>query len=211
METIDLGIAILVEGAVEAEACRLRSAIAETVEIDPLYSLDNLPHVTLFQGRFPVAVLDELKQAVAGVLARGEVPGIEFVNELYLSVVSRNVFWNVVIAPELVSFHMRVVTAVNQLRSGLLMLRYEDKLKSPDTSEQERELVSRYGIRFVGENYFPHITLAKLKKNSLFERLDSIQPALGMGTSCEKIVLGEIGYAGDLLEIVEVFPVKSKQ
>ena len=105
-ETLDLGIAILAEAEVEAEARRLRQTLCETVETNALYSPDNLPHITLFQGCFPADARGEIEAAIAEQVDGLPELELKFIEELYLAEVSGNVFWLLERTEELFQFHL---------------------------------------------------------------------------------------------------------
>lgn len=202
VDTVDLGIAFLADGEAKTEAARLRSGLAARVPIDPVYSPENIFHITLFQNRFPTSQLAAIRRAVASCAGSAAGLNISFQDELYLAGRSRHVFWNCRADERLSSLHMEIVERLNPLRSGLMMPQFEERLNDPEFPERDKGLIRAYGVYFVGASYLPHITLAKLTDEGSFAALGDLLPAPGISFAAASLVVGRIGSAGDLLEVL---------
>ena len=89
-----------------------------------------------------------------------------------------------------------------------MLSRYSERLKDPTAPRAHKEAIEKYGVRFAGDAYFPHITLAKLQRKADFALLADLRGAPGMRAQASTLVLASIGYAGDLQRVLSRFPIK---
>ncbi len=199
---MDLGVALLVDGDTAAEARRLRAAVMAAVPIDSTYSPENIPHLTLFQGRFPSGNVATIEHEVMSLGRKTPPMRLELEASLYLRRPSGNVFWNARSSPEVQALHDRTVERLNPLREGCIQDRYAARLESGSGEDAELALLREFGFPFVGAAFLPHITIAKLQRSDSFASLEALRPTTGLELVAAMLVIGEIGTAGDLRNIL---------
>lgn len=202
----DYGVAVMMPPEVFKESFRLVQFLTG-VRVPLVYSLSGefIPHVTLYQGRFPSATVARK----AWELLCAEMP--KFVKRPVEVRMTRdvelrkngNIFWNCRRTAELEWFHTQFASQMQAHTEGLLMKQSQDKLQ--DASEEERHRVMKYGVVASGPAYHPHITLARLRdvKNEIVLR--GLNP-IEMDFSVEKLCFGPINEYGQMSSgSIEIF------
>ena len=118
--TIDIGIAFKVKDQTEKYAKNVAMDISK--QIDTMYKLinGNVPHISLFQGRFFKNVIESVIEQVDNITKRYKGIDITFSKTLLFRK-NGNVFWNVEHNAELLRIHQELCLHLFPLTKGLLM------------------------------------------------------------------------------------------
>ena len=64
------------------------------------------------------------------------------------------------------ALHEEILEKLNPLREGVLREKYQN-LDDEEYTQRDRELIQKYGRRWVREQYEPHITIMKIEKKNI--------------------------------------------
>ncbi|MEC4019495.1 hypothetical protein [Streptomyces sp. H27-D2] len=162
-----LGVALLPCADQMRSAIRVQQELAGEHELQPPLAMDgNLPHATVFQGPFVDSLAPE--RELAGIVGSVSLP-----KEIRLAstgVVYQPTGW--------VFLALERTPLLDTLQSAVLAalaphLDRDAFDTSKDTSrftESERASYARYGYRYTGDAYAPHITLGRADEQVAFSR-----------------------------------------
>lgn len=201
---LDIGIAYTLNKETIREAFRLIQIISERVSTISQLDESHLTHITLFQGRFPMDTKVEIKKRVESICKSSGMVIMNMTNYLFIRP-NRNVFWNVLLTPELKALHLKIQKHLLPLTKGMIMDQFQDLFNNPELSWGDREQISKYGALLAGEKYLPHLTLCKLANKNDQDRISDIKPK-PITFTAKTMIGGKLGYFGDLKE--ELFSIK---
>jgi hypothetical protein len=168
------GVAIVVSPEVAAEAIRLASR-AIMLSGDPVFWLGSglVPHITLYQGKFP----DREKalhawERLGGVLS----PSLLALDDSLEVRPNGNVFWNVCPNDALRAVHMKVAQEMQLRSDGLLTDQTMREFRASDRDVSECDRILAFGSLASGIAYYPHITLLRLPKEADRSRIVDLRP-----------------------------------
>ncbi len=204
---VSLNIAILPDATVRNQAIILSEHI--TKKIATHFTLNTntlLPHVTIYQARFPKQNLKKVVQK-AKEIARLVQP---FTIELNLLSVEYETFffWHCKKIDQLLKLHKDIVDATNKLREGLVLSHLAGVT---GLSEEDRKDIQMYGALLIGPRYRPHITLTRLLNSTDSEKaLHIIGKKKKMQFLVKNVIVGYLGDHGTVNGIVETIPLGAK-
>ncbi|MFE5401814.1 2'-5' RNA ligase family protein [Streptomyces sp. NPDC056580] len=156
-----LGVALLPRADHLRAAVQLQRSVGGDVDLEPPLSTDgNLPHVTVFQGPFHDSL--DPAETLAGINASAADMGLP--GELTLSspgVVYQPTGWLFLALerpPLLMSLQESVVAALD---SHLDRSAFDGDKDVSRFTDSERISYQKYGYRYVGDAYAPHMTLGR--------------------------------------------------
>ncbi|MBL1088718.1 MULTISPECIES: 2'-5' RNA ligase family protein [Streptomyces] len=156
-----LGIALLPDADHLRSAIRLQKETGGEHQLRPPLTADgNLPHVTVFQGPFIDAIDPEAELDKIG----GSVPLPSKVRLTATGIVYQPTGW-IFLALERPPLLMSLQEAALDALDGHLDRAAFDRTKDTSRfSESERASFARYGYRYTGDAYAPHITLGQAEE-----------------------------------------------
>ncbi|MBI5045629.1 MAG: hypothetical protein HZC14_01315 [Candidatus Niyogibacteria bacterium] len=200
-EYLDAGIAVAVEGEAARAALSMAEEIAKRAPTVFRIDAKHLPHITLFQGRFPARSQEALNEYFQKITREQGVPlRIEMEDSLFARP-NGNIFWNVKKTPEIIGLHKEMNDILRPLTDGMLMRQFSDLLKGASLSEEDRHQIEKYGALLAGDKYMPHITLCRLERAKDVDSIKNIKPP-SVIFSAEKFIGGELGYYGTIDKVI---------
>ncbi|MFF4601868.1 2'-5' RNA ligase family protein [Streptomyces sp. NPDC001339] len=157
-----LGIALLPSADHQRAAIRLQEKIGGGHQLRPTLTKDgNLPHVTVFQGPFTDALDPEAELAkVAGSVA---LPGeVQLAATGIVYQPTGWVFLSLERPPLLEGLQQ---AALHILDAYLAREAFDTAKDTSRFSDSERASFARYGYRYTGDAYAPHITLGRAEEH----------------------------------------------
>ncbi len=153
-ETFFLGVVALPSPEVSRCALEIAARIAACTRLSScVHAEQRVPHVTLYQGCFPI---EQSAQVVDRPLRYALSFQMQDVLELRPN---GNVFWNVTPNDALMKTHLHLHAELQPLTNGRLVERFRRMADDPDCSEAERTHIRTYGSPLAGPQFAPHITL----------------------------------------------------
>ena len=199
MET-NIGIVFELDEATQAQAIELSQHIGKEYGAINLLGNGAIPHITLFQGRFPDTNKEKIYRYVKSLQDNHSPIEICLNKKLFVRK-NLNVFWMVTLSSQLMCLHLDIAKYLFPLTENLLMDQFVRLLNSPNITISERERLESYGMLLSGDAFMPHVTLCKL--NSLYNK-NKISgwdaPQSSFRANC--IAIGELGFYGNLVKIV---------
>ncbi|UYQ65623.1 2'-5' RNA ligase family protein [Streptomyces peucetius] len=175
-----LGVALLPRADHLRAAVQLQRDIGgETALQPPLHPDGNLPHVTVFQGPFagsldPAQALESIGGSAAGGGLRGEVSlsstGVVYqpIGWLFLSLER---------PPRLEALQKAALAALDP---HLDRAAFDGDKDVSRFTENERTSYERYGYRYTGDAYAPHITLGRAEEETALELVRTAQDRVAL-------------------------------
>lgn len=201
-ESTSLNIIYLPDEATRNKAIEISRKVSSQLPTEFTLGQDRYPHITIYQARFPNKNIGQLKKIIDEIAHKTRLFEIEMC-PFAINVVRGFVWWNCIKTDDLARTHLETISRVNPLREGLV----PEGLKTYPATEGDKKDIKNYGSLLVGEHYFPHITITRLKNS---EDKEKAQGILGEGEysvfGVDKIVLGQMGDHGTVTEIIEEFP-----
>lgn len=203
MKTKTLNIAILPSEKIIEQAIEMSQKISD--EVGSRFVLNSsllIPHITVYQARYPSENIDKLRNITKILASERELfkitlEKISVSHETFL-------FWNCEENQLLQDLQNKVVELANPLRKGLI----PDSLTDvTGLSEGDRYDVEHFGALLIGPRYEQHITITRLNKESDTEK--AIQALSGYRKIIFKpkgLFLGYLGEHGTVTKIIENFP-----
>lgn len=206
MPSSELGIIVLPSSAVSANSKQMNKAINNDLKIENTY---NIPHISLFQGRFPDKNQLQLENTVSEIAQKTLPFNIEM--ESALQNLSGNIFWMAKLNPELNALHKQILAELPRYTDGLLMQQIMDIPPNRLTTQQALN-IKKYGVIWVGENFEPHITIFyKSGSNAQISTiLAHVRPSPKMQFIARKIAIARLGYAGNVVQILKEYQLSQK-
>ncbi|GAB2461069.1 hypothetical protein GCM10027162_65390 [Streptomyces incanus] len=164
-----LGVALLPRADHLRAAVRLQSDIGGEVRLQPpLHPDGNLPHVTLFQGPFedtldPAEALELIGTAAAESGLHGEV------SLSTTGVVYQPTGWLFLALERPPLLEALQEAAVAALDRHLDRASFDGDKDVSRFTDAERASYERYGYRYTGEAYAPHVTLGRTEEETALE------------------------------------------
>jgi hypothetical protein len=159
-DTVDLGIVLFPDAYVTRVALDLAQRLERhsTGLISRVGSETRPPHVTVFQGRFPLGAVSAVRAYMEPVDLHATMSPDELDYRQ-----NGNVFWLVQPNEPLRSLHALFHARLHPLTAGLLMEQSSFIANHLNASVEERAHARRYGSMLAGPHYLPHVTLVRLK------------------------------------------------
>jgi len=201
MEEILLNIVITPPKKIGDKLIELSQSIDKEVETEFTLNYKNaLPHLTLYQAKYPQTNLELIKQTlkeVASNLAKLEVILDSFSTPLgYVYLDARK-------TDDLFQFHKQIVDKLNPLREGLM---FTEHLSLPGITPTQRDSVYKYGHLLVMNEFWPHVTLSKPKHLADIDKVKQVLPSKVSYTfEVDALHLAAFGPFGTCPEILETF------
>lgn len=205
METTSLNIAILPTDEISAQAIIMSNKIAN--EIGSKFTLNSnslIPHITVYQARYPSKNMDKVKNIARNLSLEQKL----FEIKLDTITVSHGtfLFWNCKKSLTLQNLQKRAVELANPLREGLTPPSLSDVT---GLSRGDKYDVKHFGALLIGPRYEQHITITRLNKE------DDAKKAIKVLSGSKKfsfwpkgLILGYLGEHGTVTKIVENFRFK---
>ncbi|WP_419421423.1 2'-5' RNA ligase family protein (plasmid) [Legionella sp. D16C41] len=202
-EVIELGIIIIkLPEPIEQMAAHFNKIFAT-----PMPEKENIQtryHISLFQGRFPLSAVDELLPKLKHLVEDFTSLTIEMKAELKAT--TRHVFWEVQPNSALQLLHHNIVLVCLPYRQGMLQ-QFQDRYLTMSLEEQQQ--VDKFGVMSAEDKFNPHITIF-YHSNGDTRVNELVKQPLGQIGSCKlepfditnRIALGQLGYYGQVIEII---------
>lgn len=205
MKTAILNIAIIPPENVTSQALAMSRKIAG--EIGSRFVLNSnflIPHITVYQARYPIENMDKLKEITKNLSLEQEIFEIEL-NAITISH-ETFLFWNCEKSLILQNLQKKAVELANPLREGLIPASLSSVT---GLSEGDRYDVKHYGALLIGPRYRPHITITRLNKGEDAKKTIKV---LGSSKNIlfkpKGLILGYLGEHGTVTGIIENFSFK---
>ncbi|MBI4096237.1 MAG: 2'-5' RNA ligase family protein [Candidatus Levybacteria bacterium] len=202
MQTTTLNIAILPSDEVISQAIAMSKKIASEIESRFVLNLNTLiPHITVYQARYPNKNMDKLRSVARSLSLEREL----FEIKLNAITVSHEtfLFWNCRKNLILQNLQRKVVELANPLREGLVPDSLADVCS---LSEGDRYDVKHFGALLIGPRYQPHITITRLSKKEDAEKATKVLSGYKkLSFKPKDLILGYLGEHGTVSGIVENF------
>lgn len=203
----EYGIAITLENNCTDFAQSVNLELAQSAP--ELENTPNKPHVTLYQGAFNASDIPLIKAAISNLKpTKLNVYFNDFDDEE-----GRWINWNIKNNQDLQKLHETIVNSVNSYHTRPLN-RAWDVFRSYD--DKEKEEVKKYGLTGVMENYKPHLTVfyaypVNKDLQKMPEIIKNKMPTLSgsnqeMICQAKEIVIGKLGYNGNMIATVDTIP-----
>jgi len=199
---MELGIVIILSAVIMADSQRMNQEIYNDLKIK---NVTNVPHISLFQGRFPEKNQAQLEQAVAAIAHETAPFKIEMENNLIKA--SENIFWLTKSNDSLIKLHQKILAEIPRYTDGLLMQQVIDMPPSSLTAQQKQK-IKKYGIYWVEENFLPHITIfySSYDHPKIPAVLAQVKPSLQNAEfTVTKIAIARLGYVGNVESILQEY------
>jgi 2'-5' RNA ligase len=165
---IDIGIAFLLNKEVTDKSFEIAEKL-ENAGLKFIFSLEEYPpHISIFQGAIFSKDLEKIREKtdeLADILEEGLEMQME--PKLFLNERNGNIFWNVKKSDKLQKVHEIIFEKIAPITNGKVMAQFEKLLEYPDTPEEIKERLKKYGAMFVGPYFFPHITIGRLQTENI--------------------------------------------
>lgn len=162
---------------------------------------DALPHLTLYESRFPTKNMGEIVQRLKRLTEGQKHFEIRFVGK---SVIAGTVFIDAEVSPVLLRLHERIVDGLNALREGAY---HEEELELPGITDEMGDNLLRFGNLFVNRGYKPHVTVARTFDSELSQEALKVLPdEINISSPVYKIAFVESGPNGTCRQIIQEFP-----
>ncbi len=155
----DLGIVLPLDKHATELAFEVLKKIKTLAPVITAIGPDRSPHITLFQGRFPEEKIGNVLQIVENLSIPVEV-------KLLPELIQRpngNLFWLVKKTDVLQDLHRQLLVEVQPLTDGQYLQQAQDVLNDPNTEEEMKERIRKYGNALTAESFLPHVTLCRIK------------------------------------------------
>lgn len=197
--------AIIPPDDVSIQAIEMSKKVAEGVESEFVLNLDRLlPHITVYQAKYPNKNIEKLKNIVRKLSSEQELFEVKL--DVITVFYGTFLFWNCGKTDALQDLHQKVVRLANPLRDGLIP---EQLANRRGLNEGDRYDIKTFGALLIGPRYKPHITITRLKRQDDAEKAIRI---LGDSKSLyfkpKALILGYLGEHGTVTGIVESFRFK---
>ncbi|MZE79710.1 2'-5' RNA ligase family protein [Streptomyces xinghaiensis] len=175
-----LGVALLPRADHLRAAVRLQRDIGGEVSLRPRLEPDgNLPHVTVFQGPFadsldPAEALESIGTAAAGNGLHGEL-SLSTTDVVYQP--TGWLFLALERPPLLEALQEAALAALDRHLDRAAFDRDKDTSRFTD---DERASYERYGYRYTGAAYAPHVTLGRAEENTALELVRTARDRAGL-------------------------------
>jgi len=197
---VELNVVILPEEKIRDVAVDISRKIRETHPTD--FVLDGktkIPHMTVYQARYPERNVDAVRAYLKTVAARTspfEVALGKFSNW------SGYIFWDAEATNEMTHLVKSVVYQLNPMREGLV----RKGVQTGKWDMQQTYEIQNYGTLMVGGSLPPHVTVSKTTNERDGQTVvRELRPRIAKFVAA-KIFLGTNGEHGTLTEILEEFP-----
>ena len=203
-QTIDIGIVLLIDEDLTIKSRQIASLISKQTRVSNIIGSLNIPHITLYQGRFSKSCISTVKTNILQKASSIKEPFWIITSSCNVSSM-RNVFWNVQLNTMLSHMHNWAINCLQPFSEGDLMPQFKRLLANPNLDQSSKARIQNYGCLSVKDNYQPHITLCHLEDNINFNNLVNINPPK-VQSLINFLALGELGEKGNLKKV----PFKNK-
>jgi 2'-5' RNA ligase len=167
-----------------------------------------IPHATVYQAQYPAKNLGKIKEKIGKLVANFKPFKVSigpYQNH------HKIIWWNILENKNLTQLHYQVLNELNPLREGLLLshLTPTSYITGEKFTDEEAEVVRKYGAIVAGNLFQPHITLAKLKVDVEESRLIELLGKAESNFTVSEIWIGKMGDFGTVVKILEKFPMKT--
>lgn len=195
-------IALLPNAEIIKEAERLNVKFEQLLTDIP--NKKNIIHISLFQGYFCRMQLEKISEMLSQIVDSTFSLRIELDSKL--TEACANLFWNVKPQAQLYELHKNILTAISPYREAPLPVFLDCYAQLPLIQQQ---LIDRYGTPHALHNFQPHITLYYNVGHRLKNDIKVIKPQRNFSFLVNQLIIGRIGYTGNLKEIYRKFQIKA--
>ncbi len=200
-QPIALNIVYLPDEPTRNKTIELSQKLAARLPTEYILNPKNpLPHITIYQGLFPIKNQEKVKEVIKQIASQIK-PFEITLTEFVIGVVKSFVWWNCLKTSRLAQIQKVVVEKANPLREGLI----PEVIKTYQVSIEEKNQIKKCGSIISP----PHITISRLKNPDDGEKVLKI---LGEGEHSvfrvDRIALGHMGDHGTVTGIIESFPLE---
>ncbi len=197
---IRLNIAFKLPKNVAERAIGLSREISKNNEA--FFVLDGIqfyPHITIYSPEYPEKNLDKMLERVAEIANT-----TEKVNLTLKGISSGQGFISIKFdyTQEVKKIHEGIVLELNSLREGHIREKYTDDYKMSFTQKQQ-ENIKKYGYPDSMSLYFPHLTIIRLKDESLAKTISEEIKWDVPEFTVEKIAIYKMGEHGTCRELAK--------
>ena len=197
---INIGVVFELDKKTREQSIKLSQNIGRKLGAVNLLGSENIPHITLFQGRFPSRNIEKIYQYIESLQNTYSPIDIFLTTDLLVRQ-NLNVFWMVTKSPQMMLLHFEIAKRLFPLTENLLMEQFALLLNSPTITISEKERLKSYGMLLSGDDFLPHVTLCKLNNSKNKSKLDMMDiPQSSFQSNC--ITIGELGFYGNLLKVL---------
>lgn len=163
-------------------------------------------HLSIYQAAYPGHNEEKLVAAIEEVAAKTRPFKVEMGS--YDVFWETFVFWDALLAAELISLHHHLLDRLNPLREGKLLPIHQEILNDNSIPEGLRSSIREFGNPLCGAQHRPHITLTRLKDPAMVPRVYVPTPTLGVPLNfpVSSLHLTEVGPHGTCPRILGEFP-----
>ena len=201
----ELAIVLLPSHAINAESRRLNQQAASV--LPGMRNLDNIQHITLYKGHYPVSHIADLHKAISDLNLK------PFTVEMHPTLSNHENFhirWQAKRSKELHDIHQTIVKAASPLRRGAI------ERMANGYSELHPRLqyqIDQYGSGWVLDMYDPHLTIyyGQARYHRIGSLAQELTPTLApeqLQFKAQTIAIGELGYQGNMLNILHQLEVE---
>lgn len=199
---VELNIVILPPREIREAAIEMSRKLKEGFQTElTLNGLNSLPHMTLYQARFPENALEAVS-AYLREIARKTSPfevSLGGMSSFY-----RSVWWDVQPSSDITHLSKSIIYQLNPLREGLTVGFW----KGGKWNMSETFSIENYGSVVIGDSFRPHVTITTLRdQRDVRPALDSMRPKVVKFVS-ESMHLALLGDMGRVTQVLEEFPFK---
>lgn len=174
-----MGVGLIPDAHTCATLVGIRSMLTDYGVTGPLLGIDtNLPHVSLFQGEFshafePWRVLEALQSYVRSSEVR--------MSMSWRCVTYYPVDWLFLLCDVTEELREAQRVVLDELEPHLLEDTIDSSRRLNGLTAAERESYSRYGYRYVGDAFLPHVTLGRVTEERASRAVAAAQAAVVAG------------------------------
>jgi 2'-5' RNA ligase len=188
-------------------------AIALSQEIGRNYKtffiIDNVqfyPHITIYSPEYPQLNINKILKVVERITSNASQIYFRFrkinSNQGFISI-------GFDYSPEIKRLHEEIVKKLNPLRMERIRKGYlEDSDYHMEFSQKQKENIKNYGYPDVMDLYKPHLTIARLKNESLAQKVSKDVNWDIPEFSVDKLAIYEMGEHGTCKELIKEFELK---
>lgn len=170
-----------------------------------LDGVDFFPHLTIYSPEYPESNSNKILKVVKDISHNSPkiVFRLEKVNDSqgFISL-------HFQLTPEIKQLHQKVVKKLNPLREGHIRERYHQNDYRITFSPEQLTNIEKYGYPDAMSLYHPHLTIIRLKDESIAKEIVNNIDWKVKELVAEKIAVYKMGQHGTCIELVEEFDLK---
>lgn len=198
LQPVDTGVVLFFSGRLNNRFIALSREINRRVPTKVVLNNDDaLPHLTLHEARLPAKNIGRAVDAISKIAEGQEQIPILFNSK---SVVAGTIFIEAEISPQLKMLHLALTDELNFLREGLYNT---GELELPGITERMRNNLLEYGSLLVGDDFKPHVTVARpVDSSRCLEALSLLPEEINLKDTATDLFLVEMGRDGTCGKVI---------